>query len=401
MRLLASRLRNKDVTSKVFHEGESWNFLSGTEHGPGDLGALLTKTYGCRSVAVRVTIGRRARVITAEIDSVKEDVVAAVLRRPGAPRRAVALVAVALASASVVPAASAAPEDAGGVLEWGSLALYFPTDESGFPAPPPEAGAGVTAVSVGRLDAIALKDGQALVWGDNNFGQTEVPAAAQSGVSAVSAGWAHALALKGGQVLAWGNDWYGQADVPAEARSGVTAISTSEMHNLALKQGGRVVSWGLRSDVPPEALSGVTAIAAGGDHSLALKDGGVLAWGADSHGQIDVPAAARSGVTAISAGHQHSLALKDGGVIAWGRDDDHQAEVPEAALSDVVAIDAGWTFNIALKSTGDLVMWGSNDAGEQDTTSGNPTIPACGPYLAVSAGDRIGMALKADPTAPC
>jgi alpha-tubulin suppressor-like RCC1 family protein len=173
------------------------------------------------------------------------------------------------------------------------------------------------------------------------------------------------------------------------------------MHNLALKEGGRVVGWGTRSDVPPAAQSGVTAIAAGGDHSLALKGGGVLAWGNNSNGQTDVPAAARSGVTAISAGYKHSLALKDGGVLAWGDNASGQVDVPEEALSDIVAIDAGSTFNLALKANGDLVSWGSNDVGERDTTSGNPTIPACGPYLAVTAGDRIGMALKADPTAPC
>jgi alpha-tubulin suppressor-like RCC1 family protein len=331
----------------------------------------------------------RAYTVTARIDSAKEDTVAEVFRFRSTSRRAAVLAAVALAAAPLVPAASASPQDTGGVVEWGFSNYIL--------GPPPEASDGMTAVSMGGMDAMGLREGRVLVWGDNNFGQTEVPEAAASGVSAISAGWAHELALKNGGVLAWGNNWYGQTDVPSDAKSGVVAISTSAMHNLALKAGGRVISWGLRSDVPAAATSGVTAVSAGGDHSLAIKDGGVLAWGSDDHGQIDVPADAKSGVTAISAGHQHSLALKDGRVIAWGRNDSHQAEVPEAALSDVIAIEAGWTFNFALKSNGDYVTWGSNDVLEGDPVGWG----LCGPFLAVSAGDRFTVALKADPSAPC
>jgi hypothetical protein len=252
---------------------------------------------------------------------------------------------------------------------------------------------GVTVISAGGVDSLALKsDGTVVAWGGNNFGESNVPAGLSdviaisegtyfslalksdgtvvgwgddsdgatnlptglSDVTAIAAGGGYmpntgfALALKrDGTVVAWGSDQYGESDVPT-GLSDVVAIaaSTDGAFALALKNDGTVVAWGAQN--VPAGLSGVTAISAGGFHCLALKnDGTVVAWGGEQYGQSTVPAGL-SGVTAISAGEDQSLALKnDGTVVAWGGNYDGQASVP-AGLIDVTAISAGTEFNLAI-----------------------------------------------------
>src|SRR6185503_8714397 len=75
---------------------------------------------------------------------------------------------------------------------------------------PVAAQSGVTAISAGLGQAVALKnDGSVVVWGDNR--QTTVPVAAQSGVTAIAAGHHHIVALKNdGSVVAWGDNSVGQ-----------------------------------------------------------------------------------------------------------------------------------------------------------------------------------------------
>ncbi len=160
----------------------------------------------------------------------------------------------------------------------------------------------------------------AIAWGDNSSGQTNVPAL-PSGVTytAVAGGFVHSLALRSdGTVVAWDNNDFGQTNVPA-LPSGVTytAVAGGLYHSLALRSDGTVVAWGYndfgQTNVP--ALpSGVTytAVASGLYHSLALRsDGTVVAWGYNAFGQTNVPALP-SGVTytAVAGGFEHSLALR-------------------------------------------------------------------------------------------
>lgn len=73
--------------------------------------------------------------------------------------------------------------------------------------------------------APAQTAGQVVVWGNNDYGQTNVPIAAQSGVIAIASGWDHTLALKNdGSVVAWGWNSSGQTNVPIVAQSEVVAI---------------------------------------------------------------------------------------------------------------------------------------------------------------------------------
>jgi alpha-tubulin suppressor-like RCC1 family protein len=228
---------------------------------------------------------------------------------------------------------------------------------------------GVKAIAAGGQHSLALmSNGTVMAWGDNEGGQlgdgnttaSEVPVAVTglTGVKAISAGGGHSLALlNDGTVMAWGENEAGQlgdggtksrsAPVAVKGLSGVAAISAGGEFSLALLTNGTVESWG--SDelgqldnsaseeggshvpVPAEGLTGVAAVAAGAGHSLALlSTGSVMAWGADSAGQLGngvmkarqeapVPVSGLSGVTAISAGGRDSAALLgSGSIVAWG-----------------------------------------------------------------------------------
>jgi alpha-tubulin suppressor-like RCC1 family protein len=251
---------------------------------------------------------------------------------------------------------------------------------------------GVTAIAAGKQYSLALlSNGTVMAWGTNEEGQlgvgskplkSTVPLAVKglAEVSAISAGGSFAVArLANGTAMAWGAGAEGQlgngkkakslTPVAVEGLSGVSAIAAGGEHAVALLTNGTVVSWGSNlslqlgmapktkvvkeeeeefieveeepenSDVPVpvQALGGVTAIAAGGEHTLALlSDGEVMAWGANSNGQLGngtqgeanglpSPVHGLGGVTAIAAGANHSLALLSGEtVLAWGYNPDGQ-----------------------------------------------------------------------------
>ena len=232
---------------------------------------------------------------------------------------------------------------------------------------------GVSSISAGYLHSMAVKNGRAYAWGNNNHGQTNVPAIALSGVTNVAAGGTFSLALKtDGSVQAWGTAVVA-TNVPAAAAAGVSKIAGGEWHALALKNGG-VLAWGSNGygqcTVPSTLTNGVTNVAAGACYSMALKNGGVQVFGIDAshdlaYGIRTVPSAATSGVTAVAAGLWHALALKNGGVIAWGAPFFDATDVPAAATSGVAAIAAGDQISIALKSNGTVVVWGAVGGAEE------------------------------------
>lgn len=236
-----------------------------------------------------------------------------------------------------------------------------PSDPSGFLQD-------VTAVAAGATHSFALKsDGTVRSWGANNVGQlgngtssfgpttTPVTVSNLSGVKAISGGGNLSLALKtDGTVRSWGSNNSdelgngtsgGFSNVPVAVSNlrGIRVIDAGGNFGLALKKtrkGNVVRAWGGNgsgqlgngtsgnsSNVPVavKGLKGIKAISAGGDfnatnHGLALKsDGTVVAWGANSDGQLgngdgtlsdgNVPVKVinLSGVAAIATGGHHSL----------------------------------------------------------------------------------------------
>jgi alpha-tubulin suppressor-like RCC1 family protein len=304
-------------------------------------------------------------------------------------------------------------------------------------------------------------------------------------VTAVAAGGEHALALlRNGAVVAWGENQHGELGIKPESGSGVptpvctvleatckpehelkevVAIAAGEYFSLALLRNGTVMAWGENaagelgtgkskgpekcaplgskkvacSHVPlaVAGLSGVTAISAAGEHAMALlANGRVMAWGADSEGQLGDGASKTTGtptavcapgelsrcahdlegVSAIAAGDHTGLALSDGDVLEWGSNYNGQlgddsftgpetcgsescsrSPVAVSGLREVTAIAAGSfdTSSLAV-ADGQVMTWGGNSWGQlgdgTDTASDMP-VHVCaafasapcpeGPYL--------------------
>jgi alpha-tubulin suppressor-like RCC1 family protein len=258
---------------------------------------------------------------------------------------------------------------------------------------------GVKAIAAGGQHSLALlSNGTVMAWGDNEGGQlgdgsttgSEVPVAVTglTGVKAISAGGGHSLALlSNGTVMAWGENEAGQlGDGGTKSRSAPVAV---------------------------KGLSGVAAISAGGDFSLALlTNGTVESWGSDERGQLDhsaseeggsnvpVPAEGLTGVAAVAAGAEHSLALlSTGSVMAWGADSagqlgngvikgSQEAPVAVSGLSGVTAISAGGRDSAALLGSGSIMAWGSNAWGTlgEGLSGGSSDVPVVvsGPREATS-----------------
>ncbi|MEU8542660.1 Ig-like domain repeat protein [Streptomyces sp. NPDC048717] len=267
---------------------------------------------------------------------------------------------------------------------------------------------------------------------------------------------AHA-APPAGTALSWGFNLAGQlgngtttsSDVPVgvhlPAGTRVTAVAAANFHALALTSDGRVLAWGVgyagqlgdgtdTGSTTPVAVdlpagTTVTAIAANGAHSLALtSDGRVLAWGANTYGELGdgtttdrfTPVAvhlpAGITVTAITAGYNESAALtSDGRLYAWGRNDLGQlgdgtttgstlpvlVDIP--AGTTITAVSMGSYHSLALTSDGRVLAWGDNVNGQlgNGTTTGSTTpvatlIPAGTTITAVAAGTNHSLALTSD-----
>ena len=280
---------------------------------------------------------------------------------------------------------------------------------------PSAAQAATPMISAGSRHSMALKsDGTVVVWGDNLYGQSTIPPGLTDVVS-VAAGSLHSLALKAdGTVAAWGWNDYGQTTVPA-GLSGVIRVSAGSSHSMALKSDGTVVAWGgLYSGsssfqvpiAPPSGLSNVVAISAGSGHSLALKsDGSVAAWGYSTFGQNTIPSGL-SNVTQVSDEGTYSMSLKaDGTVVAWGISS-YVRTAFLATLSNVASVSAGELHALALKTDGTVVAWGSNSSyyticcGVTSSfyTGQSVVPPGLNNVVAISAGGRHSLALKADGT---
>jgi alpha-tubulin suppressor-like RCC1 family protein len=258
-------------------------------------------------------------------------------------------------------------------------------------APP---GSGVVSVSVTNAAGAAAGQPFAYLpatasgWGEGLSGQlangSTAGAALPAGLgelselSGIAAGTSHALGVvEGGQVVAWGGGAAGQLGDGSVAPNATLPVPVCAAGEQAPCSG---------------RLTEVSEVAAGEEDSLALlRSGQVLAWGANSSGQLGdastvasdspvpvmgLPVSER--VVAIAAGYQDNLALTASGrVWAWGANRHGQlgdasfgnssTPVPVEGLPSneaVVAIAAGADHNLALLGDGRVWAWGANGYGE-------------------------------------
>lgn len=202
-------------------------------------------------------------------------------------------------------------------------------------------------------------------------------------------------------VLAWGRNDFGQL-------GNGTSTGSDTPVNVTLPAGRKV-----------------TQVRAGCSHTLALTSKGhVLAWGANSNGQLgdgnttssDTPVRVRftSGtkITAVRAGCNFSLALTSKGhVLAWGYNGhgqlgngstanrDTPVRVKFASGTKVTAISAGEDFSLARTSKHHALAWGLNSDGQLGTgstvsrhTPVRIKLPRSARVKALAAGGKHGLA---------
>jgi len=296
---------------------------------------------------------------------------------------------------------------------------------------------GITAVTVGDQDTIALQgsDGSVWNWGNNYTGQLGINSSSSNGpyyptpvhvlnapgqsgtyltgVASISAGDRFVIALKpDGTVWAWGDTLFGATGVPYTANTylpaqvqgpnfqghltSVAKIATQLITSMALLNDGTVWTWG------------GDAYGNGGDNQVRREnDAPVQVLGPGGLGHL-------SGVVSITGGWDHALALKDDGTLwAWGRDDSGQlgngtttvfnsgigypVQVGGLAGVKIVAIGAGRSQSFAVDADGNLWAWGGNQSGElgDGTTTSRSTPeklsgvtvanPTCGSAISTPA----------------
>jgi alpha-tubulin suppressor-like RCC1 family protein len=299
---------------------------------------------------------------------------------------------------------------------------------------------GVTAAAQGAAHSLAVDKGALYGWGLNAYGMTgdgtatgagtseTTPQATPliTGVTAVSAGLYDSMAIANGGVYTFGLGTYGslgngstssQNTTPtlvASLSSGVTAISAGIQTNYAIQRGSLYAFgygyYGLLGNgnygtgsapaiattpIQVDTLtSGVTAVAAGGYHTLAVMNGAAYAFGFNAYGELGNPTlnsgyattsfyaepmaipTLTTGVTQVAAGQYHSLVLANGVIYAFGQNTygqlgngtltDSAVPVPVTLpdLSPVKTLVAGFSSSYALLADGTLWDWGQNNYGQ-------------------------------------
>src|SRR5688572_29030358 len=360
---------------------------------------------------------------------------------------------------------SVARKQDGTVWTWGANYVGQLGDErNGLALPGPVAGmTGVTAIFAGRETTFAIRtDGSAWGWGRNDDGQlgdgtqTELyqgrsmprPVAGLTNVTQVASGLTHTLALRSdGTVWAFGDNTDGNIGDGTTTRrivpvrvpgvSGIVAIGAGR-HSAALRNDGTVLAWGANgygqmgdgtfteqrfTPIVMPGLTNVASIAVTYLHAAVVKtDGSVWAWGHNGLGQVGegsveertlaVPPLLTGGSTRVAVCNEHSVALgTDGRVRTWANDSSGQlgrgtrifGSTPASpGLSGIVAVSAGGKHSLALRADGTVLAAGNNDAGGQlgdDSLVNRATFaPVSGltDVVQISAGFFHSVARKAD-----
>jgi alpha-tubulin suppressor-like RCC1 family protein len=276
--------------------------------------------------------------------------------------------------------------------------------------------AGVTAVRFGAAEASRLtveSEGSISAVAPRWAGTVNITVTTVAGTSAISA--ADRYTYVTGPVVAWGENSSGQLGdgmkrpgslgfegensdliAPVFGLGEAVALAAGDGHSLALLADGTVMAWGSNADgelgngrvaptqidslVPVKVcavgvsqcpqgpyLEHVVAIAAGSRHSLALlRNRTVVAWGANSRGQLGTCAAMTAGgCPACPAGALCNEVVPRSAVpVPVCTVNEATSCGPEHQLKEVAAISAGGDDSLALLKDGTVVAWGENTMGQ-------------------------------------
>lgn len=159
-------------------------------------------------------------------------------------------------------------------------------------------------------------------------------------------------------------------------------------------------------------------VAMGANHALALRsDGTVLAWGADTYGQlglgrallspVPLKLAGLSQVKAVAAGAGHSLAVRsDGTVWAWGSNEqysklgdgttvDRPTPIQVNGVDRATDVCAGGGHSAVLRTDGTVWAWGNNSYGQ---TGHGPQVVNSSPGAVDGLTDVTAIACYANQT---
>lgn len=169
----------------------------------------------------------------------------------------------------------------------------------------------------------------ALCWGQNTDGQTEVPDGTYTAVSI--AGGRHACGvLESGEIVCWGKSegFQGAASPTAVVAGTYSQVAAAHYFTCALDEGGAPTCWGgdkYGQASPPGST--YTVLRGGTVHACGLLPDDTLAcWGSDSFGRTDCPEGA---YTQLDVNQLHSCAVGvDGLISCWGYAEEGQTTPP-------------------------------------------------------------------------
>nr|PZM92931.1 MAG: hypothetical protein DIU72_04840 [Pseudomonadota bacterium] len=197
------------------------------------------------------------------------------------------------------------------------------------------------------IAAVIRSDGKVVAWWSGgeailDLGQVASVEVAGSGVIALRTD---------GTVATW------NFPAPPAWLDQVVRIGANRTVAYAIRRDGTLVGW---SDGGAEVVSHVSNardVTGGADFSVALlEDGTVVAWGANTYGQISVPAGLQD-VIQVDSFRLATLALRaDGTVVGWGNG--FIIDWLPGSLANVVQVAAGEGGGVALLADGTVRAWG-------------------------------------------